>query len=140
MRELRKTDETVLKIKRAMDASVLPRGAGKKDQREMVKKLLNNRIILESDSPYANPITLMKKNTNNCRICVDYRKLNARSIDDQIDKFGGPKYFTGLNLASGCYQVSMAENSTAKTTFVTREEYYELLRMPFRLTNVPATF
>lgn len=106
----------------------------------MIKKLLDNRIIWESDSPYGNPITLVKKNTGNYGMCLDYRKLNARSIDDQIDKFGGPKYFTGLNLASGYYQVSMAENSIAKTAFVTPEEHYELLRMPFRLTNVPATF
>lgn len=95
------------------------------------------------------PILLVKKKNGEHRMCIDFRKLNAitikdkypmRLIEEQIDKLGGYKYFTGLDLASGYYQVPVAEDSIAKTAFVTPEEHYEFLRMPFGLTNTPAVF
>jgi len=80
---------------------------------------------------------------------IDYRKLNAVTIkdkypmsliEDQIDKLGGNRYFTGLDLASGYYQVPMAADSIEKTAFVTPEGHYEFLCMPFGLTNAPVAF
>jgi len=82
---------------------------------------------------------------------IDYRKLNAVTIkdkypmsliEDQIDKLGGNRYFTGLDLASGYYQVPMAADSIEKTAFVTPEGVtnYEFLCMPFGLTNAPVAF
>lgn len=62
----------------------------------------------------------------------DFRKLNAITvkdkypmplIDEQIDKLEGNKYFTGLDLASGYYQISAAADSIEKT-FITPVEHY----------------
>lgn len=58
-------------------------------------------------------------------MCVDYRKLNVFTVKDKypmpliekrIDKLEGNRYFTGLDLASGYYQV--AADSIEKTAFV----------------------
>lgn len=57
-------------------------------------------------------------------------------IKEQIDKLGGNRYFTELDLALGYYQVPMAADSIEKTAFVTPESHYEFLCMP--LTNAPA--
>ena len=71
--------------------------------REIIQELLNNGIIRESSSPYASPITLVKKKDGCYRLCVDFRHLNAITvknhgvlphIEDQIDKLGGFKYYT----------------------------------------------
>ncbi|XP_076758417.1 uncharacterized protein LOC143427834 [Xylocopa sonorina] len=106
----------------------------KKVVRQIIADLLQNGIIRESDSPYASPITLVRKKTGDIRMCVDYRRLNAVTIkdkyplpliDDQIDSLGGNRYFTGLDLASGYYQVPVAENSIAKTAFVTNPWTFE---------------
>lgn len=154
MSELGKTDAASLSIRCTSDVPIVYRPYRlaeneKSIVRNITQELLDNDIIRESNSPYASPILLIKKKNGEYRMCVDFRKLNAVTIKDkypmplieeQIDKLGGNKYFTGLDLASGYYQVPMAADSIEKTAFVTPENHYEFLRMPFGLTNAPAVF
>jgi hypothetical protein len=50
--------------------------------REIVKDLMDNGIIRESESPYSSPILTVKKKTGEYRMCVDYRLLNAKTVKD----------------------------------------------------------
>lgn len=117
--------------------------------REMIDEMLKAGIIRESNSQFASPIIIVKKKTGDKRLCVDFRALNRKTIkehyplpriDDQLDNLAGYKYFTTLDLASGYYQVPIAETSKHKTAFVTPEGQYEFNRMPFGLANAPAVF
>lgn len=117
--------------------------------RSMVDELLHHNIIRESTSPYASPILVVKKKTGDKRLCVDYRALNRKTIkqhypipriEDQIDRLAGSKYFCALDLASGYYQIPLAEQSKSKTAFVTPDGQFEFNRMPFGLANAPAIF
>ena len=60
-------------------------------------------------------------------------------MDELIDSIGSQKavYFTKLDLMQGYYQ---AEESKEKTVFVCHRGLYQFRRMPFELTNTPATF
>lgn len=154
MQNLGKTNSALLSIRCTSDVPVVYRPywlaePEKQTVRGIVRELLDNSIIHESNSPYASPILLVRKKNGEYRMCIDYRKLNAITvkdkypmplIEDQIDKLGGNRYFTGLDLASGYYQVPIADDSIEKTAFVTPEGHYEFLRMPFGLTNAPAVF
>ena len=50
--------------------------------REEIKKLLSRGIIKPMTSPWAAPIVLVEKKDDSKRMCVDYRKLNAVTVND----------------------------------------------------------
>lgn len=117
--------------------------------RDLVKEMLDARIIRESVSEYASPIILVRKKDGNLRMCVDYRMLNSitikerypmPNIDDEIARLSGQAYFVTLDLTSGYYQVPISEKSRPLTSFVTPDGQYEFNRMPFGLANAPAVF
>lgn len=117
--------------------------------REMVQELLDNDIVEESNSPYASPIILVSKKTGGSRLCVDFRALNRKTIkdhfpmpriDDQLDLLNGNKFFSGLDLASGYYQIPMKEESRHLTAFITPDGLYQFKKMPFGLVNSPSVF
>ncbi|XP_073946873.1 uncharacterized protein [Choristoneura fumiferana] len=96
--------------------------------RSMIDEMLKAGIIRDSTSEYASPIILVRKPDGGLRMCIDYRKLNSVTvkerypmpiIDDEIARLSGQAYFITLDLASGYYQVPIAERSKHLTSFVT---------------------
>lgn len=116
---------------------------------EEIDKMLNQGIIEHSESPWAAPIVLVKKKDNTTRFCVDYRKLNSKTIkdsyplpriDDSLDSLSGAQYYCTLDLAQGFFQVKMSEEDKPKTAFATHRGLYQFRVMPFGLANSPKTF
>ena len=107
-------------------------------------------VIKPSESPWANALVLVRKKGGEIRICVDFRKLNARTlkdayalprIDEVLDSLSGASYFSALDLKSGFWQIPLAEDAKKFTAFTAGPlGFYEFQRMPFGLTNAPATF
>ena len=62
-------------------------------------------------------------------------------IDETLDCFSGAIIFTSLDLKSGYWQFEMDKESKPLTTFTIGPlGFYKCERMPFGLTNTPATF
>ena len=118
--------------------------------RDEVKSKLEKGVIQPSKSPYSAPIVLQTKKDWSWRFCVDYRKLNDVTLKDAFlipkihqtfDALNGQKYLSSLDLASGYWQVPVAEKDRHKTAFVTPDGgFYEYVMMPFGLSNAPGTF
>ena len=115
-----------------------------------VGEILDSGVIRPSNSPWASPIVLVKKNDGIWRFCVDFRKLNDVTVNDSfplpqindlLDTLAGQRYFTTLDLASGYWQVSMERSSIEKTAFVILGGgQFEFTKMAFGLTNAVPTF
>ena len=118
--------------------------------RQHLKEMLEADAIRPSESPYSSNVVLVRKKDGSLRFCIDFRKLNARTIrdayslpriDDTIDTLIGAKYFSKLDLRSGYWQVEMEEADKEKTAFTVGSlGFFECNRMAFGLTNAPATF
>ena len=116
---------------------------------EEVGKMLESKAISTSDGPWSSPIVLVKKKDGTTRFCIDYRKLNEATrkdayplprIEDCLESMSGAKFFCTLDLASGYWQVKMAQQDREKTAFATHIGLFQWNVMPFGLTNAPATF
>ena len=118
--------------------------------RKHLKEMEDIGAIRRSNSPWASPVVLVKKKDGSLRFCIDLRKLNARTIKDayslprieeSLDCLNGAKIFTSLDLKSGYLQVELDDESVPLTVFTVGPlGFYECVRMPFGLTNTPATF
>src|SRR2546430_15478915 len=114
-----------------------------------IQDMLEKGVIRRSNSLWSSPVTLVLKSNGKWRFCIDYRKLNEITrkdnhplprIDTILEKFGGSKWFSTMDMASGYWQIEMEEQDIEKTAFITHEGLYEWVVMPFGLTNAPATF
>ncbi|GBG81901.1 hypothetical protein CBR_g34084 [Chara braunii] len=117
--------------------------------RAQLDDLLDKGWIRPSSSPYGAPVLFVRKKKKDLRLCIDYRKLNAQTvknvgplprIDDLLERLGGTKYFSKLDLKSGYHQISIRPNDCYKSVFKTRYGHFEWVVMPFGLSNALATF
>ena len=119
--------------------------ARREEMAKLVKDMLEQGAIQQSDCPWSSPVVLVKKKNRSVRFCVDYRKVNSENayplprVDDTLDTLAGSRLFTTLDLASGYWQVEVAEDQP-KTAFTTPEGLFQFRVMPFGLCNAPATF
>uniref|UniRef100_A0A388KM38 Reverse transcriptase domain-containing protein n=1 Tax=Chara braunii TaxID=69332 RepID=A0A388KM38_CHABU len=117
--------------------------------RAQLDDLLYKDWIRPSCSPYGAPVLFVRKKNKDLRLCIDYRKLNAQTvenadplprIDDLLERLCGATYFSKLDLKSGYHQIEIQPQDRYKTAFKTRYGHFEWVVMPFGLTNAPATF
>ena len=108
--------------------------------RKQLDDLLRKGFIKPSKSPFGAPILFVHKKDGGLRMCIDYRahnKITVKNrypiprIDDLLDQLNGAKVFSKLDLASGYWQVRIAEGDTHKTAFRSRYGHFEFLVLPF---------
>jgi hypothetical protein len=114
-----------------------------------LNELLDKGYIRPSSSLWGCPALFVKKKDQSLRLCVDYRPLNAVTINNKyplpridilFDQLAGAKLFSKVDLRSGYHQIKICPEDVPKTAFSTRYGLYEYLVMLFGLTNAPAYF
>ena len=87
--------------------------------REHLEEMLKAGAIRESESSYSSKVVVVRKKDGSIRFCVDFRKLNRRTvkdayaiprIEDSLHLLAGARYFSKLDLRSGYWQVELQES------------------------------
>ena len=122
---------------------------------ELTDQVLNQMLGLKviepagSPCPYSARLVFAKKPDGSIRPCVDYRPINAVTIadiyplpriDTILDRVGGMRYASTIDLSKGFWQIDMADEDKQKTAFATHRGLFQFRVMPFGLRNAPATF
>ncbi|GBG78505.1 hypothetical protein CBR_g27732 [Chara braunii] len=92
--------------------------------RAQLDDLFEKGWIRPSSSPYGAPVLFIRKKNRDLRLCIDYRKLNAQTIrnvgplphiDDLLERLGGAKFFSKLDLKSG-YDPDITNSRSGRRT------------------------
>ena len=114
-----------------------------------IRRMRDAGVLEPAPSEWASPVVLVPKKDGSLRFCVDYRRLNAKTvpdayplprIEDYLDSLGDAEIFTRLDCNAGYWQVPVAPEDRDKTTFKSYLRTFRYTRMPFGLRNAPETF
>lgn len=123
----------------------------KKEIEKQIANLLDNKLIEESYSPFAAPVTLAFKREENkkSRLCIDFRELNKivvpqaqpfPLIEDLMEKTRNCMYYTALDINSAFWAIPLRIEDRRKTGFITQEGHFQWTCLPFGLKTSPAIF
>ncbi|CAL1407727.1 unnamed protein product [Linum trigynum] len=83
------------------------------------------------------------------RVCIDYQRQNDATrkdhfplpfINQMLERLAGHEFYCFLDEMSEYFQIPIAPEDQAKTTFSYPFGTFAYRRIPFRLCNAPATF
>lgn len=107
-----------------------------------IDKMLDLNVIEESESPWSNRTTVVRKPGKN-RFCLDARKLNKltvkdayplQNIDGILSRIDETYYISRVDLKFAFWQIELDEESKPYTAFkVAGRPLYQFRVMPFGL-------
>ncbi len=117
---------------------------------ELIKDMLDQGVIQESNSPWNSPLFLVPKKDGTPRSVIDLRGVNEVTVDDHCPLpilrdllmwlSIGNKAFSSLGLLSGYWQLPIAPESREVTAFSTPNGHFEWTGMPFWYKRATAHF
>ena len=117
---------------------------------ENFQLLLTSGAVVKGSSSYVSPITIVNKKDGSPRVCIDYVKLNARTVPIHYPipliqslptkLTSSHRYFSVLDLKSAYLSLPLSRRASTYAAITTLNGNYLPLRTSFGLRNAPAKF
>jgi hypothetical protein len=120
-----------------------------KELKIQLQGLPNKGYICPSTSPWGCSELFVEKKDKELRLCVDYRPLNAVTMNKKyplpcinilFDQLAGAQVFSKIDLRSDYQQFTIRAKYIPKIAFTTRFDLFEYLVMSFGLMNASSHF
>ncbi len=117
--------------------------------RAYIADCLRRGFIEPCAVPFSSPVLFARKADGGWRMCVDYRRINAKTrkdiyplplIEETLDRLSSAKVFTKIDIRQAFHRLRVDPESEDLTAFRTRYGTYRYKVVPFGLTNGPALF
>ena len=117
--------------------------------RRQLRWLISHGFLKPSQSSYASGVSFVRKSDGSLRMVTDFRGLNSctknlagplTDIAVLMDKLGGAKYMTALDLVAGYNQLPMHPDSIEKTSITTVLGQFSYIVCPFGISGLPSFF
>lgn len=117
--------------------------------KDYLNDLINKEWIKRSRSNYSSPVVCVRKRDGTLRLCIDYRELNKRTVDDRqpiprvqdiLDGLSGNSWFSTLDQGKAYHQGFVSKESQHLTAFTSPWGLFEWNRIPFGLKTAPSEF
>lgn len=119
----------------------------KNEVNKLIQSMVAEGIIEKRNTPYINPIVMVKKKNGKIRLCLDARKINHVTIplrdrpmklQEVTDRLSGIKWLSSTDFTASYWQIAIDKNSQKYTGFLYNGISYVFLRMPFGMKNSAA--
>ena len=120
-----------------------------KSLRAQVDEWLKEEVVAPSSSPWNTALVPVAKKDGRTRWCLDFRALNERTLRDSypignisanLSSLSGSSCFSTMDCVGAFHAVKLHKDSCAKTAFSTPFGHFEFKKLPFGLSNGPATY
>jgi hypothetical protein len=114
-----------------------------------IERMLEIGMIRPSQSEWASPVHMVRKDDGTWRFCEDLREVNAVTkrdayplprMDDLISCMASAKHFSSIDLTSGYWQIPVHPDDICKTAFICPFGLFEFVVTPFGAKNSGAMF
>ena len=120
----------------------------RREEMAQVQQMLSNGVICPSNSPWASPVVMVKKEDGSLRFCVDFRQLNTAtvkdahpipSIDDLLDALHGARWFPKLLTSRADIGRFLSRNETRRRrpSAPAVASFLNLIRYPLASATLP---
>jgi hypothetical protein len=111
---------------------------------KVIQQMIQLGVIKREASPFASPMTVVRKKDGSVRICLDARWINqqmvsdcARPPEDLFHSFPSMRFMSAIDLRSSYWQIPLSAESTQYTAFLFNGTYQVL---PFGLKTAVGSF
>jgi len=117
--------------------------------KQFVQRLLDNGWVTPAEGEWSSPVMLLSKPDGTFRMVVDYRRVNSVLKTDSwplprsdvlTSHIAKHRIFSKFDLTEGYYQLRIADETAACTTFTTPFGAYQWRVLPMGIHNAPSAF